>query len=217
MKTLVLLMIFISIACNNATAENEGVGPHDVSPDTISIGLLAYGGTGCPDGSIVVQTDSEKNSLNLQFDQYTAAGGGGDSKIGRKSCGIVIPVTVPLGFQVGIVAADYQGYVSLGRGGQAQLRTEYFIAGNEGIVRTESYLGETSEEVNIHHESPDDAIVWTPCGEEASNIRVNTSVLVQSGLDGEEAVMSLDQAALIQLVLRACPVTIPVDQSQIDI
>lgn len=211
MKNIMLLMVLVSVACNNATAENEKVINKDVNSDTISVGIISYGGTGCPDGSVVIEGDTEKNTLNLQFDQYTAVAGGGEGRIARKSCSIAIPVAVPQGYQVGILAADYQGYVSLGAGAQAQLNTEYFFAGGEGVLSTESYLGEVSEEINIHHESPDGGIVWTPCGTD-TNIRVNTNVLVRTNDNDEEAVISLDQASLIQLILRACPVTIPEDQ-----
>ncbi len=207
MKNILVLILSLSIACSRATADQDRIETKNEG-DIIQVGEIAYGGNGCPEGSIVVAGDAEKNALVLQFDQYTAAAGRGEGRIGRKSCNVAIPVTVPAGFQVGIVAADYRGYVSLSEGAQAQLLSEYFIAGSEGALYKESYLGEISEEVNIHHESPDGAILWSPCGTDA-NLRINTSLLVQANQLDEEAVVSLDQASLIQLVLRQCEVEPP--------
>jgi hypothetical protein len=204
MKHILVLILSMNIACNRATADNVEVVKKKDYGDSIQVGELAYGGTGCPEGSIVFSGDPENNTLNLLFDKYTAVAGAGEGRLARRSCNLIIPVSVPAGFQIGIVSAAYKGYVSLPRGAEAKLKTEYFIAGSEGALSEDFFSGDISEELNVLHESPEGAIIYSQCGGE-SHIRINTSILVETNQAQQEAILTLDQASLIQLVMRACP------------
>src|SRR3954467_15421199 len=82
--------------------------------DDISLGGPGYGGTGCPSGSVSTTLSPDAKSLSLLFDSYqTEAGGDTGKTFDRKSCNIAIPVHVPQGLSISVLAVDYRGYNNL--------------------------------------------------------------------------------------------------------
>lgn len=204
MKNLMIVIGALNLGCGSATSDGIEKVQEKIKEDSIQIGEIIYGGNGCPQGSVVIEGNPESNSLNLIFDQYTVAAGLGEGKLARKSCSLALPISVPKGLQIGILAAEFKGFASLPEKATGRITTEYFSAGAEGIVRTEEYVGALGEEISISH-SPHEggAIVWTPCGVD-TNLRMNSSVLVNTNESDEEALLVLNQASLIQLVVREC-------------
>ena len=97
----------------------------------LRLGKASYGGTGCPAGTAAVALSADKKSLSLRFDRYQVAAGGSRS-FDRKSCNLAIPLSVPQGISVSVVAVDYRGVNRLPAGAKAQFRAEYFFAGGRG-------------------------------------------------------------------------------------
>lgn len=205
MKNIMILIAALSLGCKSSTGDNvEDVKHKTEGGESIQIGEIIYGGNGCPEESVVIEGDRKNNSLNLIFEKYTVSAGLGEGKLARKSCNLALPITVPQGLQIGIVSAEFKGFASLPENATARITTEYFSAGEEGVVRNEEYVGTLEEEISISHSALDDgAIVWTPCGQD-TNLRMNSRVLLNTNESDEEAVLSLDQASLIQLVVREC-------------
>ncbi|OQW53740.1 MAG: hypothetical protein A4S09_06750 [Proteobacteria bacterium SG_bin7] len=207
MKNIMILSLALSLGCNSATADGvDNVNnKNEIGGETIRLGEIVYGGNGCPEGTVVIEAGPNNNSLNLIFDQYKVVAGLGGGRVARKSCSLAMPIGVPKGLQIGILSAEFKGFVSLPKNATGRVTTEYFAAGDKGIVRIDGYMGTLGEEINILHEPTEEegAIVWTPCGED-TNIRMNSSILVNTNETDEEAILSLDQASLIQLVIREC-------------
>ncbi|HEY8278364.1 MAG TPA: DUF4360 domain-containing protein [Bdellovibrionota bacterium] len=168
-----------------------------VSPDALADGIRlgdpSYGGTGCPGGSASVSLSPDQKAISILFDQYVVEAGGSKS-FDRKNCNIAVPVHVPQGYSVAVMAIDYRGFVQLPRGARANLMVNYFLAGGgRGVTSNKSFYGESSQEYVTTDRLGLESIVWSACG--ASTIlRANTSMLVQSNSRREQAMATVDSA-----------------------
>src|SRR5689334_8347785 len=98
--------------------------------DDIALGTPGYGGTGCPDGSASVTLSPDAKSLSILFDSFVVDAGGATNKaFDRKVCNVAIPVHVPQGLSVSILAIDYRGHNEIPVGAKSTFGVEYFFAG----------------------------------------------------------------------------------------
>lgn len=157
------------------------------------LGQPQYGGTGCPAGTASVALSPDQSSLSILFDQYVVEAGGA-TVIGRKNCNIAIPVRVPQGYSFSVIAIDYRGFTALPRGGRAQLNVDYFLAGGGAGVRTsKTFFGPVASDYLKSDSLGLQAIVWTPCGAD-TNLRANTTMMVQTNAAREQAFATVDSA-----------------------
>jgi len=176
--------------------------------DDISLGLPGYGGNGCPAGSVSATLSPDQKALSLLFDQYQVEAGGSSGKtFDRKSCNVAIPVHVPQGRSISILAVDYRGYNNLPSGGTSQFNVEYFFAGGRGPSFTKNYNGPLDSDYTISNQLTADALVWSGCGVDV-NLRTNSSMRVATKKNAQ-ALATVDtedvKAAIIyHLQWRAC-------------
>jgi hypothetical protein len=178
------IVLLIGILLSSLTA---------AAADTIALGDPQYGGTGCPAGSASVALSPDNSALSILFDQYVVEAGGSKS-FDRKNCNIAIPVHVPNGYSVSVIAIDYRGFVGIPSGGRAQLNVDYFLAGNgRGVRTTKTFRGPYSEDYLKSDSLGLQAIVWSGCGADTI-LRANTTMLVQSNGRREMAMGTVDSA-----------------------
>jgi hypothetical protein len=158
----------------------------------IYLGHPGYGGNGCPAGSATTTLSPDGKSLSILFDEFFVEAGG-RKRIARKSCNIAIPVHVPQGMSVSIVDVDYRGYVSIPRGGQGKFRAEYFFAGNRGPTFQKRFRGGFDDDYTLSSPLALSALVWSRCGADV-NLRVNTSMMVRSNRQKDDALATVDSA-----------------------
>jgi hypothetical protein len=145
-----------------------------------TLGRPGYGGPGCPDGTASVALSG--NTLSFRFRAYEVAAGGNTGKrFERKACSVSVPIRVPRGRAVAIVAADYRGTLRLPAGTSATFRAEYFFAGGSGPVGSRQVNGPASGPFTLS--TPGRPLVWSACGEDVT-LRVNTSLRVTAGGGG---------------------------------
>jgi len=179
------------------------------SQDSIQLGYPAYGGNGCPSGTASATLSPDATSLSIIFDQFlTEAGPASGRTIDRKSCNIAVPVHVPNGYSISIIAVDYRGYVGLPRSASARLQAEYFFAGMRGPRFTQDFVGATDRDYTFSNQLGVETLVWSPCGADV-NLRVNASMMVRNtnrGLDALATVDSADISAgmIYQVKMRRC-------------
>ena len=196
MKTLVLLLLTSSLAANVAYA------------DDIALGQPGYGGSGCPDGSVSVTLSPDAKSLSLLYDQYQVSVGGTTGKsFDRKSCNVAIPVHVPQGRSVSVLAVDYRGFNQLPARATSQFNVEYFFAGGQGPAFRRTFRGPVEADYLISNSLTADTLVWSGCGADV-NLRTNSSMRVSTA-GGQEALATVDtedvNAAIIyHLQWRSC-------------
>lgn len=166
---------------------------HAHAADDIQLGEPQYGGTGCPAGSASVALSPDAKAISVLFDQYVVEAGGSRT-LDRKNCNIAVPVHVPNGYSVSVMAIDYRGFVALPQGGRAQLSVDYFLAGGGRGVRTsKTFLGEQASDYLKSDSLALEAIVWSACGADTI-LRANTTMLVQSNRYRDQALATVDSA-----------------------
>lgn len=176
-----LLMVFVCMWSASAMAADE-----------IKLGYPGYGGNGCPAGSASVTLSPDQTQLSILFDQYIVEAGGAKT-VDRKSCNIAIPVTVPQGWSISLFQVDYRGFNSLPAGGRATMNAEYFFAGSRGLRYSTTFRGPIAEDYLISDGLLAEAIVWSGCGA-TTNLRVNTSMMVQTNARRDQALSTVDSA-----------------------
>jgi len=174
----------------------------------ITLGEPGYGGTGCPGGSVSATLSPDATSLSLLFDSYQVeAGGDTGKKFDRKSCNIAIPVRVPQGIAISVLAVDYRGYNQFEAGSDSTFSVEYFFAGLRGPTFTKTFKGPQADDYLIHNELTAQTIVWSKCGAEV-NLRTNSSIRVNSK-NNKQALATVDSedvsaAIIYQLQWKKC-------------
>lgn len=175
MKALLMTVAAVS-ALGMAAAANA-----QINPDDISLGDPGYGGTGCPSGSVSTTLSPDATSLSLTFDEYSVSTGGETGRtFDRKSCNVAIPVHVPQGYSVAVLAVDYRGFNHLPRGSSSQFNVEYFFAGSRGPAFRRSFYGALDDDYMIHNELGVQSMVWSRCGDDV-NLRTNSSSRLSGG------------------------------------
>ncbi|OJF93969.1 hypothetical protein AX760_20810 [Pararhizobium antarcticum] len=176
--------------------------------DDISLGIPGYGGSGCPSNSVSATLSPDAKALSLLFDEYIVQAGGETGKsFDRKTCNVAIPVHVPQGRSVSVLAVDYRGFNQLPRGARSQFNVEYFFAGARGPTFIQSFTGPKEKDYLISNKLVADALVWSPCGTDV-NLRTNSSIRVNT-TRGQEAMATVDtqdvKAAIVyRLQWRTC-------------
>lgn len=161
--------------------------------DDISLGYPAYGGNGCPNGSASATLSPDGKALSVIFDQFLAEAGPASGRtMDRKSCNIAIPVHVPNGFSISILAVDYRGFVSLPQGATARMQAEYFFAGMTGPRFLQDFRGRMDQDYTFQNTLGVQAMVWSPCGADV-NLRVNASMMVKN-TTYQDAMATVDSA-----------------------
>jgi len=170
--------------------------------DDISLGEPGYGGNGCPAGSASTILSPDAKSLSILFDQYAVEAGGSTNKaLDRKSCNIAIPVHVPQGLSVSVLAIDYRGFNAIPSGAKTTFHVEYFFAGARGPVFHKVFNGPLNADYTISNQLQASALVWSACGADV-NLRTNSSIRVQT-TQNKEAQATVDSedvnAAIVYL------------------
>jgi hypothetical protein len=176
--------------------------------DDISLGTPGYGGSGCPSDSVSATISPDGKALSLLFDNYVVEAGGDTGKsFDRKTCNVAIPVHVPQGRSVSVLAIDYRGFNQLPRGARSQFNVEYFFAGTRGPAFTRTFNGPVEKDYLISNKLVADTLIWSACGEDV-NLRTNSSIRVNT-TRRQEAMATVDtqdvKAAIVyRLQWRTC-------------
>lgn len=174
----------------------------------ITLGDPGYGGTGCPGGSVSATLSPDATSLSLLFDEYIVEAGGDTGKrFDRKSCNIAIPVHVPQGLSIAVLAIDYRGYNNVPQGASTDFNVEYFFAGARGPTFRKTFRGPLDDDYLIQNKLTAQSVVWSACGADV-NLRTNSSIRV-STVQNRQAMATVDSqdvsaAIIYQLQWKRC-------------
>lgn len=159
--------------------------------DSISLDQPGYGGTGCPAGTASTVLSPDRKSLSILFDSYyVEAGGSTNRSFARKACSLAIPVHVPQGLSISILAIDYRGYNSIPAGATSQFNVEYFFAGTSGPKFTKTFNGPRDADYLITNKLTAQSLIWSACGADV-NLRTNSSIKVTTK-SNKEALATVD-------------------------
>lgn len=135
---------------------------------------VTYGGTGCPEGSALVEID-ESGTITLKPSEYVITLNQG---MKRKSCNLAIAVDehVPGNYSVGFDEIHLTGSLDLKEHAGSILTGEAFLAGFRGYKFRDIKNGPLSESI-VKQVTPNTN--WSPCSESAI-LRLNTSLLLHA-------------------------------------
>jgi hypothetical protein len=105
----VLLLLRISLP-----TPAQAVGP---DPSRTYFVSLAYGGTGCPQGSVGQSISADRTQFTQIYDQFIASVGAGVAAAeAQKDCELQLDIHVPPGLALSQLDLGVRGYVQLGAG-----------------------------------------------------------------------------------------------------
>lgn len=175
-----------------ATASFMMIAGSAFAGDGITLGEPSHAGSGCPIGTVAATLSPDAKSLSILFDNYVLEAGGYTRKrFDRKNCTIAIPVHVPNGFAVSVVAVDYRGFNLLPRGASSMFSTEYFFAGQRGPRYRKTFRGPLDAEYYLNNDLIVTSNVWSKCGADV-NMRINTSMMLRTNSKRQEAISTVD-------------------------
>lgn len=161
---------------------SAGAASAQPDPNQVYIQSIAYGGTGCPSGTVGQSMATDRQSFTLIFDQFVASQGPGTPITeNRKNCQINVNLHLPNGFQFSIATVDYRGYVSLPADVTATQSATYFFAGSPAqATSSSSFTGPVSKDYLSHDELPFSTLVWSQCNAVAP-VNINAQVRLSGG------------------------------------
>ncbi|KAF2006318.1 hypothetical protein P154DRAFT_529990 [Amniculicola lignicola CBS 123094] len=158
-------------------------------PGQVQIRGVAYGGNGCPQGTVSSQISSDRTIMTLIFDAYVASIGPGVALTeNRKNCQLNVDLLYPGGFQYSILSADYRGYAAIQKGVTGTMKSTYYFSGQQEQSSTEySFVGPVTGDYLKHDQADSTSVVWSPCGTNGmlninSQVRLTSSVPAATGL-----------------------------------
>ncbi len=168
--------------------------PSSALADDIWLGVPAYGGTGCPNGTASVSLSPDGKDLSILFDSYVAEAGAATQRaLDRKTCNVAIPVHVPQGMSVSVFSIDYRGFNSLPKGAFSTFGVEYFFAGMQGPRYQKTFVGPQNQDYTLSNTLTAQSIVWSKCGTDVI-LRTNTSMMTRTNNKMEQAMSTVDSA-----------------------
>jgi len=140
-----------------------GAGP---DPSTVYLSGLAYGGTGCPQGTVTQIFSDDKTTVTLIYDQYQAQIGPGiDPAQSRANCQLNFNLHYPGGWQYSVFTAEYRGYIQADKGVTGVQKSIYYFSGDSRQCATQSnFNGPLTQDYNVVDTIDTTSTVWSPCG-----------------------------------------------------
>jgi hypothetical protein len=160
----------------------------------ISLGSPVYGGTGCPAGSASVSLTEDQQTLSILFDSFVVqAPTVQNAMFDRKSCNLRIPVRVGPGYQVALIAFDYNGFAAIPSGGRGNFEARYAYVGQMRPAIFRKSFGAQIGNYSLKNELISTSVDWTPCstGKDLMMV-VDANILAQTNARRDSAQLSID-------------------------
>jgi len=176
-------------------------------PAYANITQVAYGGTGCPQGSAALVISNGGSTLTAIFDKYTVETYGPSA---RKNCQVLVDVAFPKGWTFTVIDIIQRGSATLDPQVTAELRTNFYFSGEsqQGTI-TRTIKGPYDDNYQVEDQSG--AAVYSPCNannDAAFNINSQLKLTQSSGSRGH-GLLSADSLDLkftqvFQIVWQRC-------------
>lgn len=108
----------------------------DTPPSGVEITSIAYGGSGCNQGTLSVSVSDAGDICPIVTKNLVAqAGPGISTDSGRKFCQVNFGITYPAGYSFTVLAVEYLGYVDLQANSDGYVKSTYYFSGSADQVR----------------------------------------------------------------------------------
>jgi hypothetical protein len=161
--------------------------------DNVRLGASRYAGSGCPEGSASVTLSPDLKYISLIFDSYVAESGVSNRRpVDHKTCDFLIPIHLPAGLALSIVAIDYRGYVLLpDNSSSAKFFVKYFLAGAMGAPFVKNWSGPIDSDYVFENNLAVSNRVHSACGGDVE-MRVSSTMSVKNARRVADALASVD-------------------------
>jgi len=162
-------------------------------PSEVTINSIAYGGTGCPQGSVGSFISTDRTTFTIIFDSFVASIGPGVTITNnRANCQLNIDLEYPSGFQYSILSTEFRGYAQLDSGVTGTQSATYYFSGSSAQAATSStFKGPTDGDYEIADSIPFTSTIWSPCGA-ALPLNINSQVSLKSTVTTATGLMTED-------------------------
>ncbi|KAK4168465.1 hypothetical protein QBC43DRAFT_330989 [Cladorrhinum sp. PSN259] len=163
----------------------------------VTIGGLAFAGSGCPAGTVSGQLSSDLTTITLLYASFVAQAGQGISPSNyRKNCQLNVKIKYPQGYQFSIFKADYRGYAQIPKGDTGTCKATYYFSGDSRQVSSTTLIKGPYDDNYIKTDSFGvESTVWSPCGLEGL-LNINSEVRLSPGDAVKPAQLTVDSTDL---------------------
>jgi hypothetical protein len=192
MKPVIAVAVCLSVCL--ALAAPAAAQPNPLNPYILSI---AYGGSGCPQGSVGSSFANDRLSFTLIFDQFIAVNAPGTPAAAKRAnCDVLINLHIPPGSGDVCFAADHRGYVQLPAGGRGNADAKYDFH-SQGYGRTrvgkgsDAFVGPRAADYLRRDQS---TVTWSTAASSMETLSIGatlaltgagTSQMTTDSIDGE--------------------------------
>jgi hypothetical protein len=179
------------------------------------VGKAWFAGSGCPKDTMSVTWAPDNLSFSVIFDQFVASVGPAEKKsFDRKSCNVIIPMTLPKGLSLVVEKVDFRGFILLPAKGAAEfLSLHNFLPsfGDRFFRKPASirqvFKGELADDYVL---SSDKDVQSSPCGGLVFlNIRNQLTLRAPKGEDGQMTLDSYDGSGRTEFKLSTKKCRVP--------
>ncbi|KAH8892400.1 hypothetical protein GQ53DRAFT_822622 [Thozetella sp. PMI_491] len=193
-------MLFTAVALlATIAAARPGYFQPDGAPSghDVSIGGIAYAGSGCPAGSVAGQISTDLTTVTLLYDSFVAQAGSGISASNyRKNCQLNVKIKYPSGWQFSVFKADYRGYAQIPSGDTGTCKATYYFSGDsKQISSTTTLKGPFDDNYIKTDQFGVESTVWSPCGQEGL-LNINSEVRLSPPDATKPALLTVDSTDL---------------------
>lgn len=179
----------------------------------IDVDFIEARGNGCPEGSFSYALAPDGSALSVLFNQFTAESTSETDPRQRSVCNLVLRLRMAPGYGVGIVQADYRGFVSTnGPQSRAVFQSNWVLRENGQKVAN----GQTLQQIfpantnqNFYVTSPSPTVQWMGCETRQARLilQSNITAVARNGSQSTITVDSADLTAGVKyyLSLQQCP------------
>ncbi|KAJ3081142.1 hypothetical protein HK102_002550 [Quaeritorhiza haematococci] len=150
---------------------------NDTPSGEITYENLAYGGSGCPQGSVGLNFNEDRTAFTVLFDQYVASTGPTvPFAQSRRNCQLSMTVNVPQGYSYSIGTIDTRGFYQLDNGVNAEQKSILYFQGDlQQSTATTRWQGPATGDYSVRDTFDLAGTVWSPCGA-SSVLNLNTQL-----------------------------------------
>ncbi len=163
----------------------------------VGIRSLAYGGTGCPEAEVAL----ESGSLSIvPSAMEIKAGPGVPASAGRKFCQLSLEVNLPSGYAYTLVPAHLAGSAHLDEGVEATITQLVYFDATSELTLSDLVKGPVDSEFVI--DSTSNERLWSTCGSsKAANVKVTANIRAPRETSG---IVRVADGMKFDLLLKAC-------------
>jgi hypothetical protein len=174
-----------------------------VNPLNPYIQSIAYGGSGCAQGSVGLSIANDRMSFTLIFDQFIAVNAPNTPTAAKRvNCDVLVNLHIPPGSGDVCFAGDHRGYVQLPAGGRGNADAKYDFH-SQGYGRTrvgkgsEALAGPVAKDYVRRDQS---TVSWSVAASSVETLSIGATLALTGAMTSQMTTDSIDG----KITLGAC-------------